>query len=122
MTNPQDLTGRDLDLAVTKALGYVWWHDPPCLELRRADDPPPSESPLRRTSSPVDYTVFDLPGYDHDGARIPELFAAIVASTSDGRIELVRMPSGDRGDFYSANCFLGAPTAPPPTRRWRGCC
>jgi hypothetical protein len=113
--NPQDLTGRDLDLAVARTLGLVWYAgrdssgyrgvtcqgvtESPPLGWHRIDEPGPE------WGSPW------LPGYDCDGGRIPELFAEIAAHTNDGTIELIRMPGGD---FYSAKCFFGGATGSTP--------
>jgi hypothetical protein len=110
--NPQDLTGRDLDLAVAKALGYVWWHSPTMVEMRHRDNPPPESWICTLIDEPgLEYGSPWLPGYDCDGGRIPELFAEIAAHTNDGTIELIRMPGGD---FYSAKCFFGGATGSTP--------
>ncbi len=108
--NPSDLTGRDLDLAVTKALGYQWWENRSGVTyLRKHERPPESfaqvDAPGPEWGSPW------LPGYDCDGGRIPELFAAIAAHTNGGTIELVRLPGGS----YAAKCFFGSATGSTPS-------
>lgn len=83
MVAPSDLTGRDLDLAVARALGFIWYagrdhDDQPGVTYLRPGEFPPSgwhriDEPGPRWGSPW------LPGYDCDGGRIPELFAEIAA-------------------------------------------
>lgn len=78
--NPSDLTGRDLDLAVARALGYVWWSGRDCafpgVSYLRPHETPPSG--WQRVEDPSDdFGSPWLPGYDCDGRRIPEMFAEI---------------------------------------------
>ena len=81
--NPHDLTGRDLDLAVTKRLGYVWWEGKGGVSYQQDHERPPEgwhriDAPGPEWGSPW------LPGYDCDGGRIPEMFAEIAKEVPDG--------------------------------------
>lgn len=80
--NPSDLTGRDLDLAVTKALGYQWWENRSGVTYLRKHERPP-ESFAQVDAPGPEYGSPWLPGYDCDGGRIPELFAEIRRRTND---------------------------------------
>ena len=90
MTDPNDLTGRDLDLAVARALGWT--------DLRYETLPvyrsgvtgggvyaPTAESLVGNPpdgSSPRPM-IRHVPRYSEDGGRIPELFAEIRKRTND---------------------------------------
>ena len=97
--NPSDLTGRDLDLAVARALGYVWWEGKGGVSYQRDHEHPP-EGFVRVDAPGPEYGSPWLPGYDCDGGRIPELFAEIRRHAHSVRLIAVDEPSTD----YLATC------------------
>jgi hypothetical protein len=109
--NPSDLTGRDLDLAVTKRLGYVWWHSPTIVEMRRPDSPPPESWGCTRVEDPGSC---DLPGYDCNPAHIPELFAEIRKRTG-GWVQLMAITAPAPGYEFLATTIRGASYGSTPS-------